>query len=100
DTASRTSGRLAIVDGNLRNPGHNRSAAGPENQDREVPEREKIGDQRSLDTNQLGISPCRIPQKTRIPGDATRRTEIAAAASCTARIQLLFRERTANPSSI
>src|SRR5207244_11770590 len=77
NTAGRTSRRLVVVDGNFRNPRHDRSTAGAKSENREVLKREKGEDQGSLHANRLEISFGRIPQKAGIPGGVTSLAEIA-----------------------
>src|SRR5262249_9253856 len=75
------SGRLVVVDGDFRDPRYHRSTARTENARREIPERKESKDQRSLDSNQLGLPADRLPQETGIPSGASRLAEIRGAAS-------------------
>src|SRR5262249_27363792 len=76
NTTGRTSRRLALVDGNFRDPRRYGSTARTEDPNRKVPEREESEDERSFDADQLGLQAGRVPQETGIPGDVTSFVEV------------------------
>src|SRR6516164_1595663 len=76
NTTGRASRRLAVVDGNFRDPRRYGSTARTKDPDRKVPEREESEDQRSLDANQLGLPAGRVPQEAGIPGGVTSLAQV------------------------
>ena len=81
NTTGRASRRLAVVDGNFRNPRRNGSTARAENENRKIPEREESEDERSLDPDQLGIPVGRVPQETGIPSSLRSVAQVSVAQS-------------------